>query len=83
MYYCICLVGKIGANENNRTKTVFGAINKDYVGGAIDYFLTYVNVTQLPRLNLKVDTSQEAWTIQLKNQPARSRTKLVNILTMC
>ena len=29
--YCICLVGQIGANENNRT--VFGAINKDYVGG--------------------------------------------------
>ena len=27
---CICLVGQIGANENNRTKTVFGATNKDY-----------------------------------------------------
>ena len=30
----ICLVGQIGANENNRTETVLGAINKDNVGGA-------------------------------------------------
>ena len=29
-FYCICLVGQIGANENNRTKTMLGAINKDY-----------------------------------------------------
>ena len=32
--YCICLVRQIGASENNRTKTVFGAVNKDYEGGA-------------------------------------------------
>ena len=25
--YCICLVGQIGANENNRTKILFGVIN--------------------------------------------------------
>ena len=25
---------KLGANQNNRTKGVFGARNKDYVGGA-------------------------------------------------
>ena len=38
------LVRQIGAYENNRTKTVFGATNKDYVGGEIDY-TTSVNVT--------------------------------------
>ena len=32
--YCICLVGQIGTNENKRTKTVFGAKNKDDVVGA-------------------------------------------------
>ena len=42
--YCICLDGQIGTNENNRTKIVFDATNKDYVGGEIDY-TTSVNVT--------------------------------------
>ena len=31
--YSICLVRQIGTNENKRTKTVFGAKNKDYVVG--------------------------------------------------
>ena len=32
--YCIFLVRQIGANENKSTKTVFGALNKDNVGGS-------------------------------------------------
>ena len=32
LLYCYCVTKS--ANENNRTKTMFGTINKDYVGGA-------------------------------------------------